>query len=299
MPDLFPPLAPTVSGIRVSMDWFLQNPARVEHVIADLAAQRFIADRILTPGPTATGGAVIYDQVLANELYMGRDVQSIEPGMEFPVLNQLEAAPLVARVTKWGGAARYSYEQIRRDRRDVLARGFTQLSNTIVKKVDGNAIAALRAAPILTGAAAGSWAATPGSIVKDIQTGMTAVDKLDMGYRITDALITPTTHLKMITNATLLSLLPREGVRPTVPNPIASGELQNVLGLTWYPTNRVTDDEVILVSGRVAGSISDEIPFYSRVIDEPDRESRLVQAARPVSIYITDPKSCYRITGVT
>lgn len=300
MPDYYPPLAPTVAGTLITVDVFLNNPARVQKVIADLTAQRFIADRIFSPGPPATGGAVIFDQVMANELYTGRDVQAIEPGAEFPILNQLEAAPLIARTVKWGGAARYTYEQIDRDRRDVVNRGLTQIRNTIVRKVDTVAVAALRAAPINQEVASDVWEDSAAAIVKDVQTGITTVDKLDMGYQITDALISPTTHLNMITNDKLLSLLPREGMNG-VPNPIASGQLQGVMGLTWYPTNRVADGECILISGRIAGSISDEKPLYSRVVDEGQsstRETKVVAAARLVVPYVTDPLSVVRITGI-
>jgi hypothetical protein len=298
MPDYFPPALPTVAGVRITVDAFLNNPARVQKVIADLTAQRFIADRIFSPGPSAAGtGAVIYDQVMANELYTQRDVQSIEPGSYFPILNQVEAAPLVAKTVKWGGAARFTDEQVERDRRDVVQRGLTQIRNTIIRKVDTVAVATLRAAPIQQALASSSWTNSAAAIVKDVQTGKTAVDKLDMGYEITDALISPTTALNMITNDKLLSLLPREGMGG-MPNPIESGELRGVLGLSWYSTNRVSDDEVLLVSGRTAGSISDEKPLYSRVVDERAREARLVMAARLVVPYVTDPLSVVRITGV-
>lgn len=297
MPDLFPPAFPTVAGVRITVDAFLQNPARVQKVIADLTGQRFIADRIFSPGPLATGGAVIFDQVMANELFTGRDVQAIAPGSEFPILNQLEAAPLVARTVKWGGAARFSYEQIDRDRRDVVNRGLTQIRNTIVRKVDSVAVGVLRAAPINQQVAAATWDNSVAAIVKDVQTAKTAVDKLDMGYEITDVLISPETALNMITNDKLLSLLPRENFGAQ-PNPIESGELRGVMGLTWYATNRVADGEAFFISGRQAGSISDEKPLYSRVVDEQDRESRLVMAARLVVPYVTDPLSVVRLTGI-
>lgn len=299
MPDYFPPAFPTVQGVRITVDAFLQNPARVQKVLQDLTGQRFIADRIFTPGPMATGGAVIFDQVMANELYTQRDVQAIAPGSEFPILNQLEAAPLVARTVKWGGAARFTYEQIDRDRRDVVNRGLTQIRNTIIRKVDSVAVGVLRAAPINQQIAAATWDNNVAAIVKDIQTAKTAVDKLDMGYEITDALISPETALNMITNDKLLSLLPREGMsRSGAPNPIESGELRGVMGLTWYASNRVADGEAFFISGRTAGSISDEKPLYSRVVNEEDRESRLVMAARLVVPYVTDPLSVVRLTGI-
>jgi hypothetical protein len=70
------------------------------------------------------------------------------------------------------------------------------------------------------------------------------------------------------------------------------------MGLTWYVSNRVADGEAFFISGRTAGSISDEKPLYSRVVNEEDRESRLVMAARLVVPYVTDPLSVVRLTGI-
>jgi hypothetical protein len=53
---------------------------RVTQAIARLALQRFYVDRIFAPPVTITGGAVIYDQATANDLYATRDVQRVEPG---------------------------------------------------------------------------------------------------------------------------------------------------------------------------------------------------------------------------
>jgi hypothetical protein len=296
-PDMYPPPPPTVSGNTISIYEWLAQPARVQRTITDLTAERFVADRVLAPGPRATGGAVIFDQVLASELYAARDIQAIEPGSEFPIVTTTEAAPLVARTIKWGGAGIITYEQRDRDDRDQLARTLTRIRNTIVKKVDAVAIASLLAAPHLTQAASGTWTSGTAAIFKDVATAVVAVDKLDMGYTITDALISPTTELNMITNDKLMGQLPRES-NNRITSPIASIRMQGLLGLTWYPTNRVADDDVILVAGRTVGSISDEKPLYSRVVDQPAQERVLVMAARLTVPFITDPKACVRIQGV-
>lgn len=297
-PDvMYPPDAPAVNGRLLTVDAWLRDPVRVQRTVTQLTNERFVADRMLSPGGAATGGAVIYDQVVASDLYAARDIQAIEPGSEFPIVTAGEVAPLVAKTTKWGGAGIITYESRDRDRRDVLNRNLTRIRNTIIKKVDAVAVASLLMSPLNQMVASSDWANSTAAIFKDVATAQTAVLKLDMGYEITDALVSPTTLLNMITNDKLMSQLPREG-NNVVTRPLASRAMQGVLGLTWYPTNRVSDDQVILLDGQTAGSISDEKPLYSRVVDQPEKERVLIMAARLTVPYVTDPKSAIVINGV-
>lgn len=297
MPDVFPPGPPQVNGQLITVEQWLANPARVTRTVQALTAERFIADRIFSPGPPATGGAVIYDQVLGSDLYTGRDVQAIEPGSEFPLVDLGDLSPQVAATVKWGGAALITYEERDRDRRDQVQRKITKLRNTIVRKVDSVAVAALRAAPIGQMVASAAWDVATTAIYKDVNAAVTAVDKLDMGYELNSALISPNTRLSMLNNDKLVSLLPREN--QGAPNPILIGQLSGIAGITnWYASNRVGDDEVILLDGRTAGSISDEKPTYTRVVDQPEKERVLIMGARLTVPYVTDPKSVVRIAGV-
>lgn len=294
---MFPPAPPTIAGQVISIDQWLADPLRVTQTLRDLTQERFLADQIFTPGGRATGGAVIYDQILGNELYMGRDVQAIEPGSEFPILNASDLSSLVARTTKWGGAFIVTYEERDRDRRDVIAQQLIQLRNTIVRKVDTVAVATLRAAPILQATASGNWSDSDVSIYGDVQATRTAVSRQDLGYEVDTALISPGTHLAMVSNEKLLGQLPREGSGSN--NPIISGELTGVAGISrWFVSNRVGDNEAFFLSGRQAGSISDEKPLYSRQVDQPERERWLIQAARLTVPFVNNPKSVVRLTGL-
>lgn len=298
MADVFPPAIPTVNGTVISIDTWLQQPLRVTKTLQDLTSQRFVADRIFSPGPPATGGAVIYDQVLAQDLYpLTRDVEEIEPGSEFPQVDAGDLAPLVAKVLKWGGAAQITYEEIRRDRRDQVNRKLTKLRNALVRKVDMVAIATLYAAPINTFAASGLWGTNATDIFADLVSGKLTIDVLDLQYEVDSALISTTTAANMLKNTTLRSSLPRENQGS--PNPVLVGRLSGVAGITnWYATNRMPNQDCLLLSGQQAGSISDEVPLYTRVVDDPERERKIVMAGRLTVPFVTDPKSVVRITGV-
>lgn len=299
----YPPIAPTMAGTLLTVDQYLQNPLQVQRLLQDLTLQRFIADRILTQGGTATGGAVLYDQILFNDLYLTADVQAITPGSEFPVLQDVGPAQIAAKTTKWGGAVVITYEERDRDKRDVMNRQMTKLRNTIVKKVDTVALAVVRASPTLTQAASAAWSIAGTAIPKDVATAQALVDKQDMGYVLTDAYVSPTTMNNLVSNTAVSQQIsynqqgPQMVTPPSIQTP-ADPRLRGWLGLNWYVTNRVGDAECMLFSGQMAGSISDEKPLYTRVIDQPEKERVLIQAARLTVPYITDPKSVVRLTGI-
>lgn len=296
MPTTYPPAPPTIDGQgRITVEQFLKTPSRVQRVIADLTRERYIAERIFGQGD-AQGGAVIYDQLTGSDnLYTERDVQAIEPGSEFPLTDVGELAPKVAAVSKWGGAGIITYEAARRDARDVLNRKLTRIRNTIVRKVDTVAIAALNAAPV-GGTVGTDWSDPPTrDAVGDVARATNHIDNLDLGYVADTVLVNPTQELELFLDKSIRDALPRESAAT---NPIASGRVSGLMGLTWYATNRVPLGTAYVLASTQAGSLRDELPLYSRVVDQPERERYLVQAARVTVPIVTDPLAVYRLTGL-
>src|SRR3954468_20401276 len=106
MPTFEYPLAlPTVSGTTISVDTMLQQPTRITRYLSDLTLRGYWADKVFTPNGGVSGGAVLYNQLLENELFVsaGRDVQNVEPGAEFPLVTFDRPVPLVKPVEKFGG----------------------------------------------------------------------------------------------------------------------------------------------------------------------------------------------------
>lgn len=295
----YPAGAPTIDGVDLTVNLWLKTPPMVQRTMDALTSQRFITDQVLSKGPDAVGGAVIYDQLTETDLFTQRDVQSIEPGSEFPILDAGEVAPKVAEVSKWGGAGIITYEQARRDRRDVLGRMLTRLRNTVIKKVDTVTIAAIEAARVATlipsQAASADWSTPSTDIIGDLETARSSVEASDLGYELDTVIIHPTDALGVRKNTGIRAALPREN---TANNLIGAKDLDGLLRFDhWYVTPRATAGKVILTAQKVLGSYSDELPLYTRVIDEPKAERYIVQAARVTVPYITDPKSTIVITG--
>jgi hypothetical protein len=291
---MYPPGAPTFNGNLMTVDTFLRTPRAVERVVQDLVAMRgFIADAIYTPGD-APGGAVVYDELLASNAFTSRDVQAIEPGSEFPIVDVGVTNPKVAEVTKWGGAALITYEARDRDNRPLLNQQLTKLRNTIVRKVDTVGMAALAAAPVITQTASADWTTT-GDMISDLETARSAIDDSDMGYQADTIIANPQQRIDVRKNPALRAALPRENVAQ---NPVLAADLNGFLGFNnWIFTNRVAPGTVWVLSSRIIGSQRDEVPLYTRVVDQPDRERVLVMAGRRTVPIVTDPKAAVKITG--
>ena len=137
---------PTVAGTTITMDIALNSPTRITRTLMDLTLQRFFADRVFTSSGGVTGGAVVYDELQANDLYSDRDIQRIQPGDEFPLVTSSRRVPKVAEVEKWGGKFYITVEA--RDRNDVavFTRNVRMLANTIVRKINQRAVEVLEAA---------------------------------------------------------------------------------------------------------------------------------------------------------
>jgi len=137
---------PTVSTTFVTMDIALNSPTRITRTLMDLTLQRFFADRVFTSSGGVSGGAVVYDDLQANDLYSDRDIQRVAPGDEFPLVTSSRRVPKVAEVEKWGGKFFVTVEA--RDRNDVavFTRNVRMLANTIVRKINQRAVEVLEAA---------------------------------------------------------------------------------------------------------------------------------------------------------
>lgn len=289
----YPPAPPTISNNRITVDLFLRQPARVQRSVERLAALRFLADFIFADGPTADGGAVVYDVVTQQYLFLDDDVQQIEPGSEFPLLGYTEPEPQVAVSRKYGGEVPVTYEDVRRNRIDKLNRAMTRLRNTITRKVDTIAMAALRAAALNTHAGA-DWTTAATDVIADIATAASLVTRLDLGYTTDTVLLNPLQELDLLVDQDIRNALPRE--RTDVP--IATGNLGRLMGHDFIVSNRINAGEAFVLTRGTIGSISDEVPLYARPLDDPRKETWFVHGARLPAVYVTDPLSGTRITGI-
>lgn len=292
----YPPAPPTISGDNITVSAFLRSVPHVARVLDDLTRQRFIAERIFDRGPQATGGAVTYDQVTTSDLFTDRDVEAIRPGAEFPMLTSSAPTPKVGAVEKYGGEVRITREQRNRNRWDVVNREFTKLRNTVVRKVDAIAIAALDAAPLNTHVGVDFTTATTAQKIAALVAAIGLINNPDNGYIATAAFLNPTQADEMMADVELIKLLQPEG--PS--QPLRTGNVGRMLDIDFFKSNRVAAGTMYVVAGGQVGAISQEEGdgVLTDAYEDKHTQASHIQGWRPIVPFVTDPKAVTKVTGI-
>lgn len=295
-PVAHPLAAPTISGDVISVDTMLQQPTRITSFLQDLTLQRFVLDRLFSSEGGVTGGAVVYDLMTENELYLDRDVAPVAPGGEFPVVTSSRRAPRVAEVEKFGG--KYFFTDEARDRNDQSAfrNENVKLANTIVRKLNARAIEVLEAA--ITANSGGSnfvgndWSAaipngsdptapalTPAA---DFAKAQLLADQRELGIRYNVALVNPVqlNEMRLFYGGNLAQMLEDNGYDEV------------------YASNRIAAGTAYFVAEGQLGEMRLEQPLATATWREEKTERTWVQSSvRPV-MFVNNPFAVMKATGL-
>lgn len=287
---------PTVSGTNITVDTMLNQPTRITRMIMDLTLTRFIADRVFASAGGVTGGAVVYDEATLNELYTSRDVERVEPGMEFPIITSERQQPKVAPVEKWGGKVWIADEARDRNNAASFTNQIRQLANTIIRKINQRAIEVLEASITASGqtVVGRNWATATDTgpdatrttrqnlPMRDFALAQRMADEDELGVSLTLWLLNPQEY------GNLIMLYGADGLPAVL----------RAMGIDIYVSNRVTPGTAYVVAGTSTGEMRMEKPLGTETWREPNRERTWVQSSvRPV-MYVTNPFAVFRFTGL-
>lgn len=291
----YSPVGTAVSADLVTVSTYLRQPTRVQRLVEALTpAARFIADRFFATGPPVPSGAAIYDQVTSADLYTDKDVEIIAEGSAIPVLDDSAPNPKLAGAAAYGGAFKVTDQNRDRNQIDVFNRGVRKLSNTIVRKVDGVAIAALDAAPIGTFAGTDWTAATGAQMIANLIDAGEVINALEMGYVVDSVALHPTQFNELLKNDDF-----RKAMQASSPNAILrDGMIGTFLGWAFGKSYRITAGTGYLGSSQMAGFISDEKPLTTEIVPWRLHRSTYITGYRDVLMGVTDPKSVVKLTGI-
>lgn len=298
---------PTVDGYEISVDTYLKQPTRITKMLEDLTLQRFISEYIFSKGGKPSGGAVIYDEITANDLYMNQDVSEVEASGEFPRLDGARLAPKIARVHLYGGEVEISDRaRIRNDQR-AFARDITRLSNTLVRKINERAVAALELALTVHTAQAttmgalsldgwGTVAAAAGR-----QTGLGgAFATLDLPDALFSAvqLQADTQELGVEYNTLLLNPVDANNLRRSYGGLKGLTEVLGEAGLEMVKSNRVTSGTCYFLAKQQVGGMVLEEGMTTKTYREDRHQREVVQSYVVPGFYIDNPTAVMKVTGL-
>lgn len=292
-PTVYPLGPPSVSSTLITVDLALQQPTRITRTLMDLTLQRFFADRVFTSSGGVSGGAVVYDVLVANDLYTNRDIGRVPPGGEFPLVTSLRRAPQVAQVEKWGGKFFITNEA--KDRNDVavFVRQTRQLANTIVRKINQRAVEILNAA-----VTANSRTVVGNNWQTVVTTGSSASNATLWPARdfARASLLADQEELGIVFNLFLMN--PQEYFQLATIYGNALYQLIDSLGLDIFVTNRVPAGTMYAVAEGQAGQMRIEQPLVTETWYEQETQRTWTQSSvRPV-MFIDNPHAVLQITGL-
>lgn len=250
---------PTYPGSpTLTVDALLKRPTLIARSLTALTSKRFVADKFFAHGTPdqVAGGAVWYER--SENIYPDRVAEEVGVRSEFPRSGWTEAI-LTALVRKYGLEVPISFEAIRRNQLDQIARAERKLANAVTKFVDTTAMNLILTDPaVLTFAAAAAWTAGATTIVADIANARKQIQDQDEGYEPDTMIMNGAQELGYLTNTNILNVLPRE--TPTM-NPIRGGDAIPVLGISNVLVSpQLTAGKVIIGMAKVTGTIADEEP---------------------------------------
>lgn len=308
MPGSYPAAPATLSGVLLTIHNMLQSPTLIRRRLQTLGDIRFAADQILTGRYRSSGGAVLGEQ--STPLFTNRAVESVAPGAEYPFANVTEGTPTLQAVKKWGQAVELTDERIKRyvNGGDEVDRVFRLVINSVVKKIDALAIAAVASNVTATQAATAAWDSGTATILRDIERARAAVEDLEMGFRVDTILLTATKYADMVTDEKISALWRRE----TNSNPVYGAEVESFAGLRVVKTSasNLPTSDVWLADSTQLGGMADEVevdPGYT-VADQavqiqseriPRRDKWDLWGRRITVPVVNEPGAAIRITGTS
>lgn len=288
------PLAPpTIAGTEITVDMMLKQPTRITRMIMDLTLQRFIVDRVFTSGGGVTGGAIIYDEAVENELYTIRDVEEVAPGGEFPIITSERRVPKIAPVRKWGGKVFITDEARDRNETVTFTNQIRQLANTIVRKINAIGISTLNTS------IAASGQTTIGNNWGAVVTGGSAQSNNSLWPAADFAkaqMLADIQELGIVYNLWLLNPAQMHQLRIIYGNNLSA--IAGEYDIEFYSSNRVPTGTAIVVAKGQVGGLRVEKPLGSETWREEKTERTWVQSSvRPV-MYVDQPYGVLQFTGL-
>lgn len=148
------PLDPVrVSGTEITLDQYVNAPTVLTRRVAEIAAQRFYAHKIFSPGGDVTGGGILFERPnpLLTDLYAARRTQEMAPGTQAPILTFTRGVPMVAVPREIGGKFSLTKQERKRNDPRLAERAMVQMANTISRDLEIMALAELNAVIASTG----------------------------------------------------------------------------------------------------------------------------------------------------
>ena len=289
-----------------TVNQLLKNPTFVPNIVAKMVRDNNLADWVLRTGPTASGGAVAFEETLA--LYAQTEGEIVAEFGEYPGTQASMRTPAVRSTTKKGVHLKISEEM--RTRNDIgrVQDEMRMVRDTLVNGRDKALINAITANLNTNQVGASAvWTAGATSIVADVANAIFKIQDQNvqgaqysekLGYDPDTLIIHPSVVVGFIDNDEINSIF--------AGSPMADQQLRytgkmpkKFMGLDVLTSWRVPQTMAIVCQRGAMGFVSTEWPLSGTPLrkDEDTDSYRTNFRYRDVMV-IDNPKAVTFITGV-
>lgn len=230
---IYPPPPPTITGDVVTINRFLNDPTAVQRRVRDISLNRFITDVIFPGKVEITGGAILYE--ISEGIYLDKDPEAVNPGAQYPRTKETRGAAAIATATKWGQDVPLTDEQIKRLKGLAMERTFRKVANTMIRRVDGQGMAAAAAAITQTQTQTAAWDAAGADPFLDVMLADAQIAALDEGFEPDSLILTDVLYARMVANQKVINGLRREEANTVT----ETGDVTQIAGKRLLRTNRL------------------------------------------------------------
>jgi hypothetical protein len=188
----------------------------------------------------------------------------------------------------------------------AISRNVQKVVNSIIKQVDAISMSAVQSAAADT-ATAGSWDNATAANRKPLEDVLLAVQRIEdrnQGYRPDTLVVSPKAYTYLMLNETVATLRQRE----STDNPVYTGEIERIAGLTVLKAPALSTSALIIDSSALGG-MADEMdgaPGYAvadlavqvKAIRQDDLDAWDLQGRRKTVPIVLEAGAAEEITGV-
>lgn len=292
-------LNPKITNNELLLKTVMANPAWIRAKVDDLTETQELLSAFFRPYAShVVGGGIVHPIGRPGDQYTADDVVERAPGDEYRVVRAVDPEYRVAAVRDFGAKFEVTDEEIARNDVSSLNLNVKQLTNTLTRKLNLSALAAVEnGLEEIPGkgmiAAAAAWSdvitvgpadqITPNSRrpLADIVRAQLAADEEQLGIKHDLLLVAPqqAADLRIGYGEALADLLASTGLELLVNPYVSSG--------TAY----------VLKKGGV-GYVGYETPLTVEYIDKRENRSKVVQAYAVPSFAVDQPRAVKKIVGL-
>jgi hypothetical protein len=289
------PLLPSLQGTQLTVEAVMRQPTIIRDRIAKLADAQLLLPRFFRQlGARVSGGGMLYSTLAAADFYTASNtLEPRTPGTEYAVAEGLEPEPKLALVEDYGAKVQILDEEVLRNDVNRVDQQTVQLTNTLLRKLDTRAVAALAAAPIATVAVSNPW---------------NALTFVGPEANLTISANRPTAHFaqaqelfdldEMGVVADTLVLHPSQARALREAYAENLGAMLESVGLELFSNPRIPEGTAYVCQGGQVGQVGWELPLTVEVIDDRKTRSRWIQVFAVPAIATDRPYACKKIVGL-